>query len=105
MNDRTNVENICIWGAGLVGYSLARAFAGVGRRCLLIDVAPEMVERINLMWVGSGEIQRENFNSWHHGFRLTVVCFRGYRTVPVELEGNKDKIIGQAKEFLARACD
>jgi nucleotide sugar dehydrogenase len=47
MNDRIDVENLCIWGAGLVGYSLARAFAGIGRRCLLIDVAPDVVDRIN----------------------------------------------------------
>jgi len=38
---------ICIWGAGLVGYSLACALVGTGRRCLLVDVSSEVVGRIN----------------------------------------------------------
>src|SRR6202171_5487391 len=40
-------REICIWGAGLVGYSLATYLARGGAKCLLIDIDVERVARIN----------------------------------------------------------
>ena len=40
-------SELCIWGAGLSGHTLARALAEEGWSCLLIDVVPAVVERIN----------------------------------------------------------
>ncbi|MDQ0581273.1 UDP-N-acetyl-D-mannosaminuronate dehydrogenase [Streptomyces rishiriensis] len=43
----TDDGELCIWGLGLIGYSLAGALARAGRPCVVIDVDPERVARLN----------------------------------------------------------
>ncbi|MER5197829.1 nucleotide sugar dehydrogenase [Streptomyces sp. NPDC002755] len=43
----TDDGELCIWGLGLIGYSLAGALARAGRRCVVMDVDPERVARLN----------------------------------------------------------
>ncbi|MEU9306308.1 UDP binding domain-containing protein [Streptomyces sp. NPDC048256] len=38
---------LCIWGLGLIGYSLAGVLARAGRRCVVMDVDLERVARLN----------------------------------------------------------
>ncbi|MBT2677174.1 hypothetical protein J7E95_41615 [Streptomyces sp. ISL-14] len=43
----TDNGELCIWGLGLIGYSLAGALARAGRRCVVMDVDAERVARLN----------------------------------------------------------
>ncbi|MFJ8631836.1 nucleotide sugar dehydrogenase [Streptomyces sp. NPDC093568] len=43
----TDDGELCIWGLGLIGYSLAGALARSGRRCVVMDVDAERVARLN----------------------------------------------------------
>lgn len=43
----TDDGELCIWGLGLIGYSLAGALARAGWRCVVMDVDPDRVTRLN----------------------------------------------------------
>ncbi|WP_062648092.1 UDP binding domain-containing protein [Streptomyces maremycinicus] len=43
----TDDGELCIWGLGLIGYTLAGALARAGRHCVVMDVDPERVARLN----------------------------------------------------------
>lgn len=38
---------LAIWGCGLIGYTLAQAFARRGRRCVLTDIDPQRIALLN----------------------------------------------------------
>lgn len=41
------LENIYIWGGGLIGYTLAQAFANQNKLVTILDIDPSLVENIN----------------------------------------------------------
>ncbi|MFD7816355.1 nucleotide sugar dehydrogenase [Streptomyces sp. NPDC059785] len=40
-------HDIAIWGLGLIGYTLAGELARTGRRCMVVDIDEERVDRLN----------------------------------------------------------
>lgn len=55
--------DIAVWGLGLIGYTLAGELARCGRRCLIRDIDPERVRRLN-----EGELPFRHLPSLPHSY-------------------------------------
>ncbi|MFG2767764.1 MULTISPECIES: nucleotide sugar dehydrogenase [Streptomyces] len=45
--DQEVPEELCVWGLGLIGYTLAGELCRTGRRCLVVDIDPQRVALLN----------------------------------------------------------
>ncbi|MBK3627044.1 nucleotide sugar dehydrogenase [Streptomyces sp. MBT49] len=66
--DTADDGELCVWGLGLIGYSLAGALARAGRTCVVMDVNPERVARLN-----RGELPFHHLPYLPDDFRAEVV--------------------------------